>query len=62
MSHDEDPYASLESQEKLRQERAANYRELRKLSTPNRFRLMFGQPLLSDQGEPQDHEPTSTQP
>jgi len=31
------------------EERAANWRELHKLSRANRFRLMFGQPMLPDE-------------
>jgi len=42
----DDPYASPEAQEHLHQVRAASHRKLQKLSTADRFRLMFGQPLL----------------
>ena len=34
------------------QERAANHRALMKLHVGNRFRLMFGQPLLPESQDP----------
>ena len=39
---DIDPYASPEAQAALQRDRAEQYRELSKLTTPERFDLMFG--------------------
>ena len=50
-TEDEDPHGSPEAQRALREERAAQYRELRQLSIPNRLRLMFG---LAPIPEPSD--------
>lgn len=46
---DEDPYASEEAQQKLREDRAANRRELEKIHPGNRLRLMAGLPLLPEE-------------
>lgn len=46
MNADEDPWGFPEAQELLKLERAASARKLAALHPGNRFRLMFGQPLL----------------
>lgn len=39
-------------QEQWERERAANHLRIEKISVGNRFRLMFGQPLLPDRQPP----------
>jgi hypothetical protein len=45
---DDNPMASDEAQSLLQQERRLNRIELNKLHPANRFRLMFGQPMLEE--------------
>jgi len=46
LSPNDDPWASPQAQELLRLTRMRSNRKLQKLHPGNRFRLMFGQPLL----------------
>lgn len=48
---DVDAYASPEAQRQLQEQRASSYRELSKLTTADRFRLMFGQPSIQETNE-----------
>jgi hypothetical protein len=55
----EDPLEAPGAREALAAKRAASHRALRELHPGNRFRLMFGQPLLPQDGYNPDNEPTA---
>lgn len=47
LTQDDDPWGFAEAQELLKLQRMQSRRSLNKLHPGNRFRLMFGQPLLA---------------